>query len=143
MTEDELTLIDSNILVYAYDKSEPKKHSIAKKILKEKWTKQDAVLSIQNLAEFYSIVTRKIQKPIAVEKAKQIILDLIDGFEILKYNEYTVVNAINNQAIYKIPFWDALIVATMEENSISTIIIENQKDFRKAEWIKTINPFKK
>jgi len=143
MTDDELTLIDSNILVYAYDKSEPKKHSLAKKTLKEKWTKQDAVLSVQNLAEFYSIITRKIQKPIAVEKAKQIILDLIDGFEILKYTEFTIVNAINNQAIYKIHFWDALIVATMEENSISTIITENQKDFSKSKWIKIINPFGK
>jgi predicted nucleic acid-binding protein len=47
------------------------------------------------------------------------------------------------QAIYKIPFWDALIVATMEENSIDTIITENEKDFKKVKWIKTINPFKK
>jgi predicted nucleic acid-binding protein len=40
-------------------------------------------------------------------------------------------------------FWDALIVATMEENSIDTIITENEKDFKKVKWIKTINPFKK
>jgi predicted nucleic acid-binding protein len=137
-----ITLIDTNILVYAYDKSEPNKHGIAKKILKESWAKQNAVLSIQNLAEFHSIVTGKIQNTIATDQAKQIVLDLIDGFEILKYNEYTIVNAINNQAIYKIPFWDALIVATMEENSIGAVITENEKDFKKAKWLKTINPFK-
>ncbi len=141
MTEDELKLIDSNILAYAYDKSEPGKYDISKKILKECWAKQNAVLSVQNLAEFYSIVTKKIQRPIPVENAKQVVLDLIDGFEILRYNEFTIINAINNQAIYKIPFWDALIVATMEENSIETIVTENWRNFNKAKWLNTINPF--
>jgi len=144
MTENkELKLLDSNILVYAYDKSEIKKHETAKELVKEKWKKEDSVLSIQNLAEFYSVITNKIEKPLEINKAKQIVLDYIDGFEILRYNEKTVVEAINIQAIYKIPFWDALIVATMEENSIDTIITENEKDFKKVKWIKTINPFKK
>ncbi len=135
-------LIDSNLLVYAYDKSEGKKQQVAERIMKERWLEQDGVLSIQNLAEFYSVVTKKIALPIPIDKAKQILLDLVDGFQILKYDEGTVINAANNQAIYKIPFWDALIVATMEENSIDTIITENEKDFKKAKWIKTINPFK-
>ena len=76
-------------------------------------------------------------------KAKQIILDYINGFEILHYSEKTIVEAINVQAIYKIPFWDALIVGTMEENSNDKIITENEKDFKKVKWIKIINPFKK
>ena len=143
MIEDnELKLIDSNVLVYAYDKSEPKKQALAEKTVKERWLKQDGVLSIQNLAEFYFIVTKKIKHPLPSDNVKQILLDLIDGFEVIRYNENTVVNAINNQSIYKIHFWDALIVATMEENSIDSIITENTKDFKKAGWIKTINPFK-
>jgi len=144
MTEGkELKLLDSNILVYAYDKSETKKHATAKEFVKERWKKEDSVLSIQNLVEFYSIITSKIEKPLEIDKAKQIVLDYIEGFEILRYNEKTIVEAINVQAIYKSPFWDALIVATMEENSIDTIITENEKDFKKVKWIKTINPFKK
>ena len=144
MTEgSELKLLDSNILVYAYDKSETKKHPIARELVKERWKKEDTVLSIQNLAEFYSVITSKIERPLEIDKAKQIVLDYINGFEILHYSEKTIVEAINVQAIYKIPFWDALIVGTMEENSIDTIITENEKDFKKVKWIKTINPFRK
>ena len=144
MTEgSELKLLDSNILVYAYDRSEVKKHAMAKELVKERWKKEDSVLSIQNIVEFYSVITNKIEMPLEIDKAKQIVLDYIDGFEILHYSEKTIVEAINVQAIYKIPFWDALIVATMEENSIDTIITENEKDFKKVKWIKTINPFKK
>ena len=144
MTEKpELQLIDTNILVYAYDKSYLKKHKIAKEAVEESWQTQSGVLSIQNLAEFYSIITRKVEKPIAISKAKQIILDLIEGFEILRYSEQTIISAIDNQLIYGIPFWDSLIIATMEENSIDTIITENEKDFKKVEWLKVVNPFKK
>ena len=144
MTEKyELQLIDTNILVYAYDKSYLKKHKIAKVVVKTSWQTKSGVLSIQNLAEFYSIITRKVQKPIAISKAKQIILDLIEGFEILRYSEQTIVSAIDNQMIYGIPFRDSLIVATMEENGIDTIITENEKDFKKVEWLNVINPFKK
>ncbi len=135
-------LVDSNILVYAYDKSEPKKQCLAAGIIKQRWLEQDGVLSIQNLAEFYHIVAKRISSPIPIDTAKQIVLDLIDGFEIIRYNENTIVNAINNQAIYKIHFWDALIVATMEENGIDTIITENEKHFQQVKWIKATNPFK-
>jgi len=138
----ELKLLDSNILVYAYDKSEAKKHMKAKEVVKERWLQNDTVLSVQNLVEFYSIITRKIEKPLPMDKAKQIVLDCIEGFQVLKYNERTVIEAINVQAIYGIPFWDALIVATMEQNSLDTIITENEKDFKKISWLKVINPFK-
>jgi len=139
----EIKLVDSNILVYAYDKTEAKKYEIAKELVKERWYNDDAALSIQNLVEFYSTITSKIKNPLEIEKAKQIVLDYIEGFEIIKYDEKTVIEAINNQAIYGISFWDALIVATMEENSIDTIITENEKDFKKISWVKIINPFKK
>lgn len=138
----ELQLVDSNILVYAYDSTEGKKYETAKEFVKEMWAGENGVLSIQNLAEFYSTVTKKIKNPLEIDKAKQIVLDYIDGFEIIQYDEKTIIGAINTHAIYKISFWDALIVATMEENSIDTIITENEKDFKKITWIKVINPFK-
>ena len=95
MTDDkELKLVDSNILVYAYDTSEPQKHEIAKAIVKESWQKEDGALSIQNLVEFYSIITKKIKHPLETDKAKQIVLDYIDGFEIIRYTEKTIIEAI-------------------------------------------------
>lgn len=143
MTESDSLLVDSNILIYAYDKSAGKKYLIAKELLKERWLKQDGFLSIQNLAEFYHVTTKKINKKLNPGQVKQIILDLVRGFSIIKYDQNTIINAINNQLAYKIEFWDSLIVSAMEENSISTIITENEKDFKKIKWLKIINPFKK
>ena len=87
-------------------------------------------------------LNQKIEFPLPKENAKQIIIDLSSGFQIIRYDEKTIINAIGFQEIYKIHFWDALLAATMEENSIETIITENEKDFKKIKWIKAINPFK-
>jgi predicted nucleic acid-binding protein len=143
MTENsEIRLVDSNILVYAYDKSEVQKNIIAKGTLKNLWQEKSGALSIQNLAEFYYTITKKIEFPLQPDNAKQIILDFNQAFQIIKYDEKTIISAINCQEIYKIHFWDALLAATMEENGIETIITENEKDFKKIKWLKAINPFK-
>ncbi|MFV9689988.1 MAG: PIN domain-containing protein [Desulfobacteria bacterium] len=53
-------LIDTNILVYAYDISESTKHDIAKDILKQIWQDGGGVVCVQNLMEFF-VVIKKVQ----------------------------------------------------------------------------------
>ena len=52
-------LIDTNILVYAYDTSEGTKHDIAKEILKKIWQDGGGVVCVQNLMEFFVVITKK------------------------------------------------------------------------------------
>jgi predicted nucleic acid-binding protein len=52
-------LIDTNILVYAYDISESTKHDIAKDILKQIWQDGGGVVCVQNLMEFFVVITKK------------------------------------------------------------------------------------
>ena len=52
--------IDTNILVYSFDGSDPEKHMAAKHRLNELWeSKRPIALSIQVLQEFYVTMTRK------------------------------------------------------------------------------------
>ena len=79
MIDNSLCLLDSNVLVYAYDSSEGKKHKTAKKLLQSCFDgEHQFVLSVQNLAEFFSIVTKKIPVPLDVAVAQQICDDIIN-----------------------------------------------------------------
>lgn len=52
--------IDTNILVYSFDRSDPEKHVLAKRCLDELWeTQRPIALSIQVLQEFYVTMIRK------------------------------------------------------------------------------------
>ncbi len=135
-------LIDTNILVYAFDEAERAKQKKAKKFMEEKFSEKSAVLSAQNLAEFHSISTRKIERPIRKELAQEIIREFSASYKIINYNEKTVQNAIQIEIAFRVHFWDALLAATMQENNLTTIYTENIADFGKISWIKAVNPLK-
>jgi len=141
-----VSLIDSNILIYAYDKSEPNKRPIAEIILTELFeNRSNAVISTQNLSEFFVNVTTKIEKPIPKTEAFYIIQEItsMSNIKILTINKPAILNAINISEEFIISYWDSLIVSVMQNNNINTIITENKKYFKKIPWLTVINPFKK
>jgi predicted nucleic acid-binding protein len=54
-----LVFVDSNVLIYAVDEADPKKHQAAKLWPSELWEKRCGRVSFQVLQEFYVNVTRK------------------------------------------------------------------------------------
>jgi len=144
MIENEGILIDSNILIYAFDKDEKERNLIAKEILERMINGEiEIFLSTQNLSEFYYNATKKIKEPLEIREAKEIISELISlsNVKIIKIYENTILGAINLSSEYGISYWDALIVSVMKENNIYSIITENEKDFKKIKWLKVVNPF--
>ena len=144
MTEDydELFLIDSNLIIYAYDKDEIAKQKRSEEILTQCF-KGDISLAVsnQNLAEFVSVVTRK--NKLSWSEALVNVQDIINfaGFKKINYNANTVISAIEIAKEFKSSFWDSLLAATMRENGIFNIYTENVNDF-KIPWIKAVNPLK-
>jgi len=146
MIEDyEISLLDTNILIYSYDASEKEKHEIAKKILNKCWKREMSyALSTQNLSEFFINVTKKIKYPLTPNEIKENIKDIISfsHFKILTIKPISIPIAIEISTKFNLSYWDALIAATMQENSVFTIITENDKDFKKIPWLTVKNPFK-
>jgi len=138
---EEKRLIDTNILVYAYDKTS-ENHSAALKTLKDTLLKEDGVVSIQNLVEFSRLVSEKLPKTIAFEQARNIVLELSESIEVIYYDAHTIADALSLCDNHKLHFFDALIVATMEKEKIKVILTENEKDFKKIPWLMVINPLK-
>lgn len=62
-------LVDSNVLVYAYDRSEPQKQTQAVRVLDHWMAGYLGVLSTQVLAEFFMTVTKKIIAPLSIKQA--------------------------------------------------------------------------
>jgi len=134
-------LLDSNILIYAYDATEGKKHEIAKELVEDCFRGEPFAVSLQNLAEFFKIITKTVARPISSGEAEEAIKIIIEfrNFRKLMLTEKTLIKAIELSS--QAPFWDAMIAATMLENGIGHIYTENTKDFQ-IPGIKAINPFK-
>lgn len=143
--KDELFLVDTNILVYSYDASEPEKQKICSSLIKKCWTQEVSyAISLQNLSEFFVIVTQKIEKPLSKEIVKKIVKDIIDfnNWQVIGFDNASIIAAIDLNIKYKIHYWDALLCATMKQNGITSIYTENAKDFEKIPWVTAVNPMK-
>lgn len=62
-------LVDTNVLVYAHDLTEPVKRQQALDVLDRLVTSNVGFLSTQVLAEFCNTVTRKLKPPLEVAEA--------------------------------------------------------------------------
>jgi len=136
-------LIDTNILVYAYDTTEGEKHKVSREILRRVWIEGGGIVCLQNLMEFFVVITRRVENPVDVTTARAILYDFSssDRWKIIDRDTDTLFKAIDIVAQYGVHFWDAVIAATMSENGIAEIVTENKKDFDKIPGLEVLCPF--
>jgi predicted nucleic acid-binding protein len=137
-------LLDTNVLVYAFDKSETQKHEKAKKIIEACLAQKERFyISTQNISEFYHVITRYVEKPVSKPEARRLCEKFIffSGFVKISPTTHALLEAMEINAETGVGYWDALIAATMIENGITSIITENGKDFRKILGLVVSNPF--
>jgi predicted nucleic acid-binding protein len=132
--------LDTNVIVYAYDKSAGEKHIQAKKILIDLWKTGFGVISIQVLKEFYVTVTRKIPNTLDIETAETIINDFL-SWEVVVNDGHNLLKAISIQRKYRFSFWDALIIAAAQESGCSLLYSEDLSSGQKIKSLQIKNPF--
>jgi len=141
MKKEEVFLVDTNIIVYAYEKEDSLRKKKSLEIL-EKCYKNEIVLAVsnQNLAEFSVVSLKKLKLDANI--VKDIVKDISNfkNFKKINYKRKTILSAIDILEKYKMSFWDSLIAATMIENGILNIYTENSKDF-KIPSLNIVNPF--
>jgi len=131
---------DTNILVYANDSSEKVKQEIARSLLKDSLIKQNGVISVQVLSEFWVTVTHKIKNPLSVEIAEKEI-ELFQLMEIVSLDYSLFKDALRFQQIIQISYWDSLILAASHSAGCKTIYTEDINHEQITAEMKICNPF--
>ncbi len=132
--------VDTNVLVYAYDKLSPEHHERAVSLLESLWEFQTGCISIQVLQEFLVTVTRKIAEPLSVAEASLVISDL-GSWRVHSPNVQDVVQAIQIQQRYRLSFWDALIIRSAERLGCAVVWSEDMNDGQLYGRVQVKNPF--
>ena len=132
--------IDTNILVYAYDRHDLAKHSKAQELLTNGIENETAVLSAQVLSEFFTVVTSRIPNPLSIEQAEEAI-DLFAILLVVELDLATTRRAINTHKQYRVSYWDSLIIAAAEKAGCIRIISEDLNPGQSYHGIVVVNPF--
>ncbi|HEX5140223.1 MAG TPA: PIN domain-containing protein [Dehalococcoidia bacterium] len=140
-TDGYVYLIDSNILIYAYDAAEPAKQERALEVLSRIKLGGTGVLSVQILSEFYTNVTRKPLAPLSMDEAQATAIRYCRSWPILDLTDRVFLDAVGAVNQHKLSFWDALIWGTAVQNGVPYIVTEDQQHQRLVGSIRYLNPF--
>jgi predicted nucleic acid-binding protein len=132
--------LDTNILVYAYDISDPAKQRTAQELLRRAIA-GEIVLSTQVLAEFAATLLHKITPAATPEQLMQI-LDALGPIPLVPTDADMIRRALEARAAYGLHFWDCMIVAAAERAGCERIWSEDLNAGEEYFGAVVANPFR-
>jgi predicted nucleic acid-binding protein len=132
--------VDTNVLIYAHDLDAGLKHDRAAAIIADLWEKENGIISVQVLQEFYVNVTRKIARPMTPAAARGILRNYL-AWRVEPNEPSAVLLASEIGERNRISFWDALIVASAARSGADRILSEDLNHGQVIEGIQIENPF--
>ncbi len=135
------TFLDTNVLVYAFDRADKAKRSRAIAILSELDAPGDTlVLSTQVLSEFYVTVTRKLARPLPEPEAERAVNEL-SRMPVVPVDAPLVQAAVARSRSSRISYWDALIVEAASVAACDLLLTEDLQHGQQFGRVKVTNPF--
>lgn len=133
--------VDTNILVYAHDRSAGAKHERARSLVAGLWASREGVLSTQVLQELAVNVRRKATRPLSPEETRDLVADYL-SWEIVVNTADSVVEALELESRYRISFWDAMIVRAAQVAGAGTLYSEDLADGQAYGSVRVVNPLR-
>jgi len=139
MTAD-LTFVDTNVLLYAHDRSAGAKREIAQALVSDLWGSRTGVVSTQVLQEFYVNATRKLPKPFSAPRARAVVARYANWM-VHRIEPADILAASELEKRHRLSFWDSLIVIAAARSGATTLATEDLQHGRTIAGLTIQNPF--
>ena len=133
--------VDTNVLVYARDASEPDKQPQALAWIEHLWRTQSARLSYQVLQEYYAATTRKLKPGLSPEAARADIRDLLAWRPVSVTAELLEAGWLLEDR-FGLSCWDAPIVAAARIAGCEHLLTEDLPHESDLDGLRVVNPFR-
>ena len=134
-------LVDTNVLVTAYDRSKRLKQEMAFDLLNQLTQDGNAAVSTQVLAEFFAVTTRKLPAPLTVGEAYKSLENYLRAWQVLEITALVAVEAARGVNDHQFNYWDAQIWATAKLNQIAVVLSEDFGSGSGVEGVRFLDPF--
>jgi predicted nucleic acid-binding protein len=134
-------LIDTNVLVYAYDAREPEKRFRAIEVLSRLASSELGLLSVQVVNEFYNVITTRHRLDFGHEQARDAAETFLRSWPVFDLTVPIVFDALRLAVTQRLSCWDALIWATAKHNAVQYLLSEDLNDGQVIEGVRILNPF--
>jgi len=133
--------VDTNVLVYARDRTDGDKNERALAWLAALWQERAGHLSWQVLQEYYVTVPRKLDPPRDRSLAREDVTSLVT-WRPFSVDLPTVDAAWAVEVRFGLSWWDALIVAAAQVGGCTHLLTDDLQDGQSLDGVKVIDPFR-
>jgi len=132
--------VDTNVLVYAHDRSAGTKQAQAAALVERLWASGAGCLSVQVLQEFFVTITRKVPHVLDAAAAESLVRDFT-SWTVFAPDEDDVVAAIALHRRAGIAFWDAMVLHSAAAMTCDVVWSEDLNPGQSFEGVTVRSPF--
>jgi predicted nucleic acid-binding protein len=129
--------VDTNLLAYQFDASEPDKQKRARDVLST--TDHTLVISTQVLLELFVVITRKLDPPLPHQAAAQVVEDL-SRLWVVSTDSRLVQRAVATSGRHHRSIWDSLIVEAAADAGCDVVWTEDLATGSTIRGVTVVNP---
>ncbi len=135
-----MVFVDTNVLLYCFDARDAVKRTGAQTWVTHCWQRRCGRISTQVLNEFYSNARKKFTSAISAGDARA---------EVRRYQQWqpwaidhaTVETAWAIESRFDLNYWDALIVASAQQQGCEHLLSEDLQHGQQIDGVQVVNPF--
>jgi predicted nucleic acid-binding protein len=133
--------LDTNIFVYSFDASSPKKAAQAQKLIRNALETGGGIVSYQVVQEFFNVARRRFSKPMTSLDAEQYLSTTFRPLLAVHSSPALYGEALRIGARFELPWYDSLIVASAIEGECGVLYSEDFQDGQQIGSLTLSNPF--
>lgn len=132
--------VDTNVLIYSHDTSNPIKQERARVVIGDLWRTGHGCVSIQILQELFVTLIRKAPEPLTAIHAAEAVRD-VARWTVHSPVPEDVLAAIDLRQRAQISFWDAMILRSAAALGCSVLYTEDLNAGQRYDGVEVVNPF--
>ena len=133
--------LDSNVFLYLFDETDPRKRAIARRLVQEGLESGEACISFQVVQETLAVLTGKLKKRASPAQAALFLDDVLAPFWRVMPSHALYRRGLAVQERYALGFYDALILAAALQAGCTRLWSEDMRDGLRVERLTVRNPF--
>jgi predicted nucleic acid-binding protein len=130
--------VDTNIFVYADDRSARTKRVRARRVLSELIRAKRVVVSTQVMQEYFAAAIKKLG--LSPERAR-IRVERLNRLDVVLIRPELILGAIDLCRLHGLSFWDALVVRSASAAGCGRLLSEDLQDGQTIDGVRIENPF--
>jgi predicted nucleic acid-binding protein len=136
-----LCFLDTNVLIYVFDKDSPNKAAVARQLYSRLVREKSGLVSVQVLQEFFVTLSKKFTVTLSADDVEREVRDLSALLKVIETDVALVLDSITLSRRYKLSFWDGLIIQAALRGGASVLYSEDLQDGQIIDSITIANPF--